>query len=73
MEPDDIECDGLGPPVIEDFSGKIFYNGFINHSSGLRVFRGDTVKVKLDELDAAGEDFSFAQVLYYDILCIWDF
>ena len=57
-----VECDGLGNPVIEDFSGKTFFNGFINHSTDLRIYRGDCVKVNLDEVDAAGERFAFGQV-----------
>ena len=45
MEDDDIECYGLGDPVIEDFSGKTFYNGFVNHATGMRLWRGECVKV----------------------------
>ena len=59
---DDVECDGLGEVLIEEFSKKTFFNGFINHSSALRLFRGDCVRIRLDEVDEAGEDFAFGQI-----------
>ena len=62
IELEDVECDGLGQVLVEDSSGKTFFNGFINHSSNLNVYRGDCVRIRLDEVDEAGEDFAFGQV-----------
>ena len=59
---DDVECDGLGEVLVEEFSKKTFFNGFINHCSALRMFRGDCVRIRLDEVDEAGEDFAFGQI-----------
>ena len=61
-EDDDIECDGMDEVLVEEFSKKTFYNGFINHCSALRMFRGDCVRIRLDEVDEAGEDFAFGQI-----------
>ena len=62
MEEDDIECDGLGDPVVEDFSGKTFFNGLVNHASGMRVYRGESVKVHLNEADSSGDLYAYGQV-----------
>ncbi len=62
IEDADIECDGIGELVCEDFIGNKFYNSFINRANSIIFDRGDCVKVSLSSPDKCGERFGYAQI-----------